>query len=178
LGNVLGSGGSVIPLFLQQIRSGRPVTVTHPEVRRYFLSTDEAVALLLLVSSFEGPQGVVVPELGEPLTVESLARHLIKESRQAVPIVFTQLRPGDKMCEALLSSNEDYAAPEDGSRLRSVHSPRVPSAVLDEILRQLQEACQERSLARLLAAVLRAVPEYKPSALILNACNGSGTSTP
>jgi FlaA1/EpsC-like NDP-sugar epimerase len=177
LGNVLGSGGSVIPLFLQQIRSGRPVTVTHPEVRRYFLSTEEAVALLLLVSSFEGSPGVVVPELGEPRTVESLARHLIKESGQPVPIVFTELRPGDKICEVLLSSSEGYDAPEDGSRLRSVHSPGVPSAVLDEILRQLREACQERSLARLLAAVLRAVPEYKPSALIVDACHGSGTTT-
>ena len=167
----------MIPLFLQQIRSGRPVTVTHPEVRRYFLSTEEAVALLLLVSSFEGSPGVVVPELGEPRTVESLARHLIKESGQPVPIVFTELRPGDKICEVLLSSSEGYDAPEDGSRLRSVHSPGVPSAVLDEILRQLREACQERSLARLLAAVLRAVPEYKPSALIVDACHGSGTTT-
>jgi FlaA1/EpsC-like NDP-sugar epimerase len=172
LGNVLGSGGSVIPRFLQQILSGRPVTVTHPEVRRYFLSTEEAVALLLLVSTYKGSEGVAVPELGEPRTVESLARHLIKDRGQAVPIVFTQLRPGDKMCEALLSSKEAYAAPDDGSGLRSVHSPHLPSALLDEIVRQLQEACQERSLARLLAAVLRAVPEYKPSALIVDACHG------
>jgi FlaA1/EpsC-like NDP-sugar epimerase len=177
LGNVLGSGGSVIPLFLQQILSNRPVTVTHPEVRRYFLSTEEAVALLLLVSTCEGSEGVVVPELGEPRTVESLARHLIKDRGQAVPIVFTQLRPGDKMCEALLSSKEAYAAPDDGSGLRSVTSPGVSPALLDEILRQLTEACRERSLARLLAAVLRAVPEYKPSALIVDACNRSGATT-
>jgi FlaA1/EpsC-like NDP-sugar epimerase len=177
LGNVLGSGGSVIPLFLQQILSGRSVTVTHPEARRYFLSTEEAVALLLLVSSYEGAEGVVVPELGEPRTVESLARHLIKDTGQPVPIVFTQLRPGDKMCEALLSSNEAYAAPSEGCRLRSVNSPHLPSALLDEILRQLQGACRERSLARLLAAVLRAVPEYRPSALIVDACNGSGAPT-
>jgi FlaA1/EpsC-like NDP-sugar epimerase len=172
LGNVLGSGGSVIPLFLQQILSGRPVTVTDPEVRRYFLSTEEAVALLLLVSSVEGSEGVVVPELGEPRTVESLARHLIRETGQPVPIVFTKLRPGDKMCESLLSSKEAYAAPDDDSGLRSVHSPHLPSALLDEIVKQLQEACQERSLAQLLAAVLRAVPEYKPSGLIVDACHG------
>jgi FlaA1/EpsC-like NDP-sugar epimerase len=177
LGNVLGSGGSVIPLFMQQILSGRPVTVTHPEVRRYFLSTEEAVALLLLVSSYQGSEGIVVPELGEPRTLESLARHLIRDSGQPVPIVFTQLRPGDKMCEALLSSSESYASPDDGSRLRSVTGPGVSSALLDEILRQLQEACRERSLARLLAAVLRAVPEYKPSALIVDACNGFGATT-
>jgi FlaA1/EpsC-like NDP-sugar epimerase len=177
LGNVLGSGGSVIPLFLQQILSRRPVTVTHPEVRRYFLSTEEAVALLLLVSSYEGPEGVVVPELGEPRTVESLARHLIRDSGQPVPIVFTELRPGDKMCEALLSSNETYAASDDGSSLKSVNSPCLTSAPLDETVRQLQEACQERSLVRLLAAVMHAVPEYKPSALIVDACNGSGATT-
>jgi FlaA1/EpsC-like NDP-sugar epimerase len=177
LGNVLGSGGSVVPLFLQQILSRRPVTVTHPEVRRYFLSTEEAVALLLLVSSYQGAQGVVVPELGEPRTVESLARHLMRDRVPDVPIVFTQLRPGDKMCEALLSSKEAFAAPDNGSHLRSITGPGVSSALLDEILRQLKEACQERSLARLLAAVLRAVPEYKPSALIVNACNGSGATT-
>jgi len=178
LGNVLGSGGSVTPFFLQQILSGGPVTVTHPEVRRYFLSTEEAVALLLHVSFYEGSDGIVVPELGEPRTVESLARHLIKDAGQPVPIVFTQLRPGDKMCEALLSSNEAYAAPDDGSHLRSINSPRVTSTLLDEIARRLQEACQERSLPRLLAAVLRAVPEYKPSSLIVEACVESGTGTP
>jgi FlaA1/EpsC-like NDP-sugar epimerase len=177
LGNVLGSGGSVVPLFLQQILSSRPVTVTHPEVRRYFLSTEEAVALLLLVSSYQGAEGIVVPELGEPRTVESLARHLMRDRVPDVPIVFTQLRPGDKMCEALLSSKEAYASPDDGSCLRSVTGPGVSSALLDEVLRQLQEACRERSLARLLAAVLRAVPEYKPSALIVDACNGFGATT-
>ena len=172
LGNVLGSGGSVVPLFLKQILSGGPVTVTHPEVRRYFLSTEDAVALLLLASSDPSEEVVVVPELGGSRTVEALARHLITATvpGKLVPVVFTQLRPGDKMCEALLSSSESYAAPgKSPGLLRPVYSPGVALAALDEVERQLQQACQERLLAQLLKAVLRAVPEYKPSRLIVDA---------
>ena len=178
LGNVLGSGGSVAPFFLRQILSGGPVTVTHPEVRRYFLSTEDAVTLLLLASSEPSEEVVVVPELGEPRSVEALAKHLITArcgpTGSPATIVFTQLRPGDKMCEALLSNKESYAAPDKSpGLLRAVHSPGLAPAVLAEVEEQLQQACQERSLARLLEAVLRAVPEYEPSPLIVNAIHGT-----
>jgi len=166
LGNVLGSEGSIVPLFLKQILSGQPITVTHPNVRRYFLTTEDAVALLLHASSAETPPGILVPELGAPVLVESLAHYLMDGSGQ-VPIVFTQLRPGDKMCEALLSERESYVAHADGRQpLREVKSPYLPEAVLDEVLRQLEQACRARSLEHLLAAVFRAVPEYQPSALV------------
>jgi FlaA1/EpsC-like NDP-sugar epimerase len=169
LGNVLGSEGSIVPLFLKQILSGQPVTVTDPEVRRYFLTTADAVILLLHAASAETPQGILVPELGEPVRVESLAQHLMDRPGQ-VPIVFTQLRPGDKMCEALLSDRESYVAHADVNRpLRAVTGPCLPEAVLNEILRQLEQACRERSLEQLLTAVLRAVPEYQPSALVQEA---------
>ena len=169
LGNVLGSEGSIVPLFLKQILSGQPVTVTHREVRRYFLTAEDAVNLLLHAASAETPQGIIVPELGEPVTVEALARYLMHGSDQ-VPIIFTQLRPGDKMCEALLSDRESYVSRADaGQPLRAVKSPCLPTPVLDEILQHLQQACRERSLEQLLAAVLRAVPEYQPSALMLAA---------
>jgi FlaA1/EpsC-like NDP-sugar epimerase len=168
LGNVLGSEGSIVPLFLKQILAGLPVTVTHREARRYFLTTAEAVNLLLHASSAKTSQGILVPELGEPVPVESLARHLMVSGQ--VPIVYTQLRPGDKMCEALLSEREAYAVDADsGQLLRAVTSPCLPATALDEILRQLQQACRERSLQRLLTAILRAVPEYQPSALTLAA---------
>jgi FlaA1/EpsC-like NDP-sugar epimerase len=164
LGNVLGSEGSIVPLFLKQILAGLPVTVTHREARRYFLTTTEAVNLLLHASSAETAQGILVPELGEPVPVVLLAQHLMAGGR--VPIVYTQLRPGDKMCEALLSEREAYAADADsGQLLRTITSPCLPATVLDEILRQLQQACRERSLQQLLTAVLRAVPEYQPSEL-------------
>jgi FlaA1/EpsC-like NDP-sugar epimerase len=169
LGNVLGSEGSIVPLFLKQIISGQPVTVTHPEVRRYFLTTADAVTLLLHAASAEVSHGIVVPELGQPVPVEALAQYLIDGSGQ-VPIVFTQLRPGDKMCEALLSDREEYVAHMDpGQLLRAVKSPSPSAPVLAEILRQLEQACRERSMDQLLAAVKRAVPEYQPSALVLAA---------
>jgi FlaA1/EpsC-like NDP-sugar epimerase len=169
LGNVLGSEGSIVPLFLKQILSGQPVTVTHREVRRYFLTTADAVNLLLHAGSAASPQGILVPELGEPVTVEALAQHLMHASGQ-VPIVFTQLRPGDKMCEALFSARESYVSQADaGQPLRAVKSPCLAATVLDEILQQLQQACRERSLEQLLAAVMRAVPEYQPSVLMLTA---------
>ena len=168
LGNVLGSEGSIVPLFLKQILAGLPVTVTHHEARRYFLTTTEAVNLLLHASSAKTPRGILVPELGEPKPVELLARNLMAGGR--VPIVYTELRPGDKMCEALLSEREAYATGTDsGQLLRAVTSPCLPATVLDEILRQLRQACRERSLQQLLTAVLRAVPEYQPSALTLAA---------
>jgi FlaA1/EpsC-like NDP-sugar epimerase len=168
LGNVLGSEGSIVPLFLKQILAGLPVTVTHRQARRYFLTTAEAVNLLLHASSAETAQGILVPELGEPVPVELLAQHLMANGR--VPVVYTQLRPGDKMCEALLCESESYAAATDsGQLLRAVTGPCLPATVLDEILRQLQQACRQRSLQQLLIAILRAVPEYQPSALILAA---------
>jgi FlaA1/EpsC-like NDP-sugar epimerase len=174
LGNVLGSEGSIVPLFLQQLKSGSPVTVTHPDVRRYFLTTEDAVALLVLASSEEIKPGIVAPDLGEPLPVVTLARHLLAQANgcnhSAVPIVFTQLRPGDKMCEALLSAQEAYVSEADFDRpLRAVKSPFLPAAVMDELFRQLQHACDERSVEQLLTAISRAVPEYRPSTVLQDA---------
>ena len=83
-------------------------------------------------------------------------------------ITFTQLRPGDKMCEALLSGGESYTASPD-SPLRSIASPAIPARALDEILQQLQQAARQRSLQLLVTAVMRALPEYQPSAVIKTA---------
>ena len=167
LGNVFGSAGSIVPLFRQQIQSGGPVTVTDPDVRRYFVTREDAVTLLLIAASMENSQGILVPELGEPVLVRAVAEFLIAEaSTGSEPgIIFTQLRPGDKMCEALLSGRESYTAPPD-SPLRAIASPALPAQALDEILQQLQQAYRERSLQRLLAAVMRALPEYQPSTVI------------
>ena len=167
LGNVFGSAGSIVPLFQKQIESGGPVTVTDPDVRRYFVTREDAVTLLLIAASIENSQGILVPELGEPVLVRSVAEYLIAEASTGCKpaITFTQLRPGDKMCEALLSNRESYRSSPD-SILRAVSSPAIPTQALNEILKQLQQACRERSLQQLLAAVIRAVPEYQPSTVI------------
>jgi FlaA1/EpsC-like NDP-sugar epimerase len=161
LGNVLGSEGSVVPLFRKQIMAGGPVTVTHPEARRYFLTTEDAVTLLLEASSTQTDACILAPDLGEPIPMEALARHLI--AGDDIPIVFTQLRPGDKLCEALISTREAYAMQSGSTALRGIDSPALSLPIMDEILEQLQRACRERSLDKLLHAVLRAVPEYQPS---------------
>src|SRR6202012_5108016 len=103
LGNVLGSEGSIVPLFLKQIASGLPVTVTHPEVRRYFLTIADAVTLLLQAAHAKTAAGILAPDLAEPVRIEALARHLMAKVATTSTLVFTELRPGDKMCEAMLS---------------------------------------------------------------------------
>jgi FlaA1/EpsC-like NDP-sugar epimerase len=170
LGNVFGSAGSIVPLFRKQIQSGGPVTVTDPDVRRYFITREDAVTLLLMAASIEEPQGILVPQLGEPVQVRTVAEYLIAEASigRELAIVFTHLRPGDKMCEALLSGRESYTA-LPGCPLRSITSPAISAQLLDEILQQLQQATRERSLQGLLTAVLRAVPEYQLSAVIKTA---------
>jgi len=167
LGNVLGSEGSIVPLFLKQISSGLPVTVTHPDVRRYFLTTADAVTVLLQAAYAETAPGILVPDLAEPLRVEALARHLMAKAHSTSTLVFTELRPGDKMCEALLSSRESFAG--GAGPLRLVKSPFPAPAMMAEVLQELEQACRERSLERLLKAVLRAAPEYRPSALMQTA---------
>jgi FlaA1/EpsC-like NDP-sugar epimerase len=180
LGNVLGSEGSIVPLFLKQMSSGLPVTVTHPDVRRYFLTTADAVTLLLQAAHAEMAPGILVPDLAEPVRVEALARHLMAKVTTTSTVVFTQLRPGDKMCEALLSARESFAIDpreerrEDRQlrqerRLRPVRSPWLGRATMADVLEELELACQERSLDRLLKEVLRAVPEYQPSELMRTA---------
>jgi FlaA1/EpsC-like NDP-sugar epimerase len=160
LGNVLGSSGSVVPLFQRQIAHGGPVTVSHPDVRRYFMTLTEAVDTLLSALSPESPAGVLVPELGEPLRILDLAKFLIGQS--GVPIVFTELRPGDKMEESLLSPRESYQEAQTGP-LRAVHSPTLSTAELAASLDNLRLALQQRDLSSLLQTVQRTVPEYQPS---------------
>src|ERR1700722_4747810 len=170
LGNVFGSAGSIVPLFRKQIEAGGPVTVTDPDVRRYFITREDAVTLLLIAASIDNSQGILVPQLGEPVLVRTVAEYLIAEASigRELAIVFTHLRPGDKMCEALLSDSESYTA-SPGSPLRSITSPAISAQVLDEILEQLQQATREWSLQRLLSSVLRALPDYQPSAVIKTA---------
>ena len=110
-GNVLGSSGSVIPLFQRQIRDGGPVTVTSPETRRYFMSIPEAVQLVLQASTLNESQAIFMLEMGEPIKIVDLARNLIELSGlkvgEDIEIVFTGMRHGEKVEEVLLCEEED-----------------------------------------------------------------------
>lgn len=106
-GNVLGSRGSMLHTFTTQIRAGGPVTVTHPEVTRYFMTIPEACELVVQAGAVGSPGEVLVLDMGEPVSILDVAHRLIAQSGKKIEVVFTGLRPGEKLHEALLSHGED-----------------------------------------------------------------------
>jgi FlaA1/EpsC-like NDP-sugar epimerase len=175
LGNVLGSHGSVVPVFQQQIARGGPLTVSHPDASRYFLSLGDTVELILAAAALpeaEG-QGIFVPKLGSPLKILDLANRLMQEAGRRggeVEIVWTGLRAGDKLREELIFSNERLEPTAD-SRLRKVSGPQPPPRALDSAMQLLSEAARSRNLSSLLDALSTAVPEYQPSETLLDLLN-------
>jgi FlaA1/EpsC-like NDP-sugar epimerase len=160
--NVIGSPGSVAPLFAAQIAHGGPVTVTHPAASRFFLTIEEVIALLAQ-AVVESPRGILVPDPGEPIRIEDIAHRMIRASGREIPIVFTEPRPGDKAAESLISVRERY----DGhvtAGLGRVISPAIPDC--DDRIRALEGAIAVRDLSLLLQRVEALVPDYEPSDLL------------
>ena len=165
LGNVLGSHGSVVPLFLKQISRGGPVTVSDPEASRFFLTLNEAVELVLAAAELGGGTCIFVPELGEPIKILELARQLIHRAGRVpekdISIVYTGLRPGDKMNEELASASEIPEPTSDG-RFRRVKSPGVLPDDFDAAIARLEEVARTRDLPSLIETLCRLVPEFVP----------------
>ena len=142
-GNVLGSRGSVVALFQEQIRAGGPVTVTHPDMRRYFMTVPEA-AQLVLQASMQGRNGeIYILDMGEPVSVLDLARDLIRlsgyEAEVDIPIVFTGIRPGEKLFEELMTEDEKCHRTQH-EHIVVARSPSMPTSELEAIVQRLTDA--------------------------------------
>jgi FlaA1/EpsC-like NDP-sugar epimerase len=166
LGNVYASQGSVVQLFVDQIAHNHPVTVTDPRTTRYFLTVDEAAALLLLALAPQFPPGILVPELAPPIRVEDLAHALVRAAGSDVLITYTGLRPGEKLHEQLLAPGESFAGESTGP-LRVIRSATISVSRATEVIAALQQAIDDRNLHQLLAAVTQLIPAYQPSDTVL-----------
>ena len=128
-GNVLGSRGSVIPLFRSQIQRGGPLTVTHPEVTRFFMTIEEACQLVIQAGSSDASGEVMVLDMGEPVSILDLANRLIGESDRKIEVQFTGLRPGEKLHEVLFGPDE-VAMPSEHPLISRVAVPSLSPASL------------------------------------------------
>jgi FlaA1/EpsC-like NDP-sugar epimerase len=161
--NVIGSPGSVAPLFAEQIARGGPVTVTHREARRFFMTLEEVAVLLAEAVETGDAPGILAPNPGEPVLIAELARRMIAASGRDVPVVFTKPRPGDKLDEELVGARERCSGWTTRG-LRRVASPAVDDLALR--VGALEAAVDARDVAGLLRRVEELVPDYEPSVLL------------
>jgi FlaA1/EpsC-like NDP-sugar epimerase len=161
-GNVLGSSGSVIPIFKRQIANGGPVTVTHPDVTRYFMTIPEAVGLVLQTTVMGRGGEIFVLDMGQPMKIVDLARQMIELSGfkpdEDIEIRFTGLKPGEKLFEELRYNTEEYEPTDHPHVMRFVGKAELDEAALgrlEQTLHSLEPVDVKRELARL-------VPGYTP----------------
>jgi len=163
-GNVLGSRGSVIPTFVDQIHRGGPVTVTHPDMRRYFMLTSEAVLLVLQAGAMGRGGEVFVLDMGKSVLILDLAKELIRfhgyEPDQDMAIVFTGVRPGEKLYEELLTAEEGT----DTTTHEKIFVARMNNTLAqsdeDLALQQLWDAAQGGDRKKIIAQLRSLIPTY------------------
>jgi len=169
-GNVLGSNGSVIPIFKKQIAAGGPVTVTHPDMRRFFMTIPEASQLVLQAAVIGKGGQICVLDMGEPIKIVDLARNLILLSGlkpdEDVRIEFSGMRPGEKLYEELSTMLED-TAPTAHEKIRIFVGNGMPDGDPQTWLDSLHEICETRDAGRLVVALKEIVLDYSPSTDLL-----------
>jgi FlaA1/EpsC-like NDP-sugar epimerase len=165
-GNVLGSNGSVIPIFKKQIAAGGPVTVTHPDMRRFFMTVSEACQFVLQAGVIGQGGQICVLDMGEPVKIVDLARKLILlaglKPDEDIKIEFTGIRPGEKLYEEQDTILKDTAATAH-EKIRILVGNRMPKRDLRTWLGSLHEICESRDVGRLVVALKEIVPDYCPS---------------
>ncbi len=164
-GNVLDSAGSVVPAFRQQIAEGGPVRVTHPEMRRYFMTISEASQLVLQAAATGTGGQIYVLDMGEPVKIVDLARQMITLSGfrpgEDIDIAFTGVRPGEKLFEELRTSGEDIE-PTVHPKVLVWRSKPMDLAVINKVMDELEALANSTDRPKIIAALQRLVPEYAP----------------
>lgn len=162
-GNVLGSRGSVILTFKEQIRRGGPIEVTHEKMERYFMIIPEAVSLVLQASQIGNGGEVFVLDMGDPVKILDLAKELIKlsglEPDKDIPIVFSSPRPGEKFSENILTAEEGVAATKN-SKIFIAHSPTIDGIKLEEELQKLKAFIRQNNQSEIINSLKNLVPFY------------------
>jgi FlaA1/EpsC-like NDP-sugar epimerase len=161
-GNVLGSNGSVIPVFQQQLQNNQPLTITHPEIKRFFMTTREAVALVLQAASIGENGDILVLDMGVPISIVQLARTLIQlsgKTEEQVEIRFTGLRPGEKLLEELFYSFEEVL-PTCGRKIKRARGKAIDWPNLSRLLSELRASLTVDGANPVRAKLREIVPEY------------------
>ncbi|WP_024911803.1 polysaccharide biosynthesis protein [Chania multitudinisentens] len=175
-GNVLGSSGSVVPLFRQQIAHGGPITVTHPEIIRYFMTIPEASQLVIQAGALGGNGEVFVLDMGEPVKIIDLACRMVNLSGFTVKdtsnpfgdieIIFTGLRPGEKLYEELLIGGDVTGTSHP--RIMKAHESYLSRPLMDKVLVNLSKACSNNQLEAIRQILLEYVAGYSPKCDIID----------
>ena len=164
-GNVLDSAGSVVPLFREQIRSGGPVTVTDPEVTRFFMTIPEACQLILQASAIGSHEAIYTLDMGEPVPIRLLAEQMIrlagKQPGRDIAIIYTGLRPGEKLHETLFHADERYR-PTQHPKILQAEPRSVSASVIEPAIAQMREASARYDREALNQLLRMAVPEFAP----------------
>jgi FlaA1/EpsC-like NDP-sugar epimerase len=162
-GNVLGSRGSVVPLFKRQIAHGGPVTVTHPEMKRYFMTIPEAVHLVLQTAAMGQGGEVFMLNMGQQVCILDLAEDLIRlsglEPGKDVEIVFTGIRPGEKLSEDLWEKGVEYKKTEHPEIFRAEAEEAILPADLDKLVEELHHLARESEVSAILRLLDESIPD-------------------
>lgn len=169
-GNVLGSRGSVIPTFKRQIAEGGPITVTHPDICRYFMTIPEAVQLVLQAAVVSKGGEVMMLDMGQPVKIVDLAKELIHlsgyEIGKHIDIIFTGLRPGEKLYEELFVPGERYEPTEHKKLFVVTNASRIIPNHLDRLFNLLCQAAAQNDSKSIALLLEQLVPNYKPYCLV------------
>nr|WP_320017542.1 nucleoside-diphosphate sugar epimerase/dehydratase [uncultured Desulfobacter sp.] len=165
-GNVIGSVGSVIPLFKKQIKDGGPVTVTHPDIIRYFMLIPEACQLILQAGAMGKGGEIFILEMGEPVKIDSMAKDLIRfsgfEPDVDIKIEYTGLRPGEKLYEELMTDQENVI-PTDHKKILVLNTRCMNMEALNGKLDRLKEMAEKRDGQGIRNLMMEMIPEYRPN---------------